>query len=351
MQPVLTPRAILTSGTEEASIGEGYSNEEKLLNQYRKLHPCLGIEALTTADLQLLCEPCVPRATVTVADLPIVSKSYEDTFLRPARAENGERSCVFGKRCLCEFIARLRYGPDNNKGFVGVEFLLPSQLETWRQGGGLPERHGKCLVCLRYFTTYLFIRSRSEPLFCRLLQTGGLRAQTHVNASISLDEIGSVMVGGQRLPSHCNAVAMHDGYHPNAMLNADDAYASTTAMRETSLGALMWKPFVRFNSSTFQYRRDEFANERILVQVGVSAECHVDRLWSPSQSLPSLPPESNDRIEPVTKRLKGAPTKNLNDPPPLETVDPVAAMSKTTSAHKPRDPRKAQKAQKASQSQ
>ena len=69
----------------------------------------------------------------------------------PANHSIGERDCVCGTRCLAMFIARVRYGPDNTKGFVCKEFLLPDQHRDFLAGKGCPPQRQKCLLCSRYF--------------------------------------------------------------------------------------------------------------------------------------------------------------------------------------------------------
>ena len=49
--------------------------------------------------------------------LPIITKAYEESFMR--EAGHGERQCAMGAKCECMFI-------DANAPFVGVEFDLPN---------------------------------------------------------------------------------------------------------------------------------------------------------------------------------------------------------------------------------
>ena len=84
----------------------------------------------------------------------------------PANTSIGERECVCGQRCLCSFIAKVRYGHETDKGFVCKEFLLPRQYKDFLDGKSLHAIRGKCLVCLRYFVNYLYIlvSAHSKPL-------------------------------------------------------------------------------------------------------------------------------------------------------------------------------------------
>jgi hypothetical protein len=50
-------------------------------------------------------------------NLPIITKAYEESFMREALP--GERQCAMGSKCECMFI-------DQNSPFIGVEFELPN---------------------------------------------------------------------------------------------------------------------------------------------------------------------------------------------------------------------------------
>ena len=279
------------------SVGEDYSPSEKQLNEYRRLHPMLTLEATSADALKTLMERSSGRVDIALPELPVVSKSYEDMYLRPARTENGERSCIVGKKCLCKLIAQFRYGRDTEEGFVGTEFLLPAQRDEWQRGNGLPALHGKCLLCIRYFTNYCFLIAASDPDFLNAAQHGRLRLQTHCNVCkddglakqllndhepanpaanpaanedvvVELKE-GTLYVDGQAIPSHVNGKSNVDGYLPSAMLNVDQAFVNTRPGRETTLSELAWKPFVRFNSRNYKYMRDPDTGERRILQVGI----------------------------------------------------------------------------------
>ena len=51
-------------------------------------------------------------------DLPIITKAYEESFMRETFP--GERQCAMGSKCECMFI-------DQNAPFIGVEFNLPTE--------------------------------------------------------------------------------------------------------------------------------------------------------------------------------------------------------------------------------
>ena len=90
-------------------------------------------------------------AHIAFPDMPTVPKEHDDMFLSAPNKSIGERECVCGQRCLAMFIARMRYGPENKRGFVCKEFLLPDQYRDFLEGKGGPPQRQKCLLCTRYF--------------------------------------------------------------------------------------------------------------------------------------------------------------------------------------------------------
>ena len=125
----------------------------------------LSLEATSQRTLQMLSGMFEKAAITSNVTLPVVPKSHDDLFLQPARESIGERPCVNGDRCLANFIAQVRYGAETNKAFTCKEFLLPDQYAKFRAGGGLPQRKGKCLLCSRYFQSYVFLLARTDPAF------------------------------------------------------------------------------------------------------------------------------------------------------------------------------------------
>lgn len=91
----------------------------------------------------------------------MVGKSHDDMYLSAPNQSIGERECVCGDRCLCVFMAKIRYGAGNAQGFVCKEYLLPEQRTTFLAGKGLPPQRQKCLVCARYYINYLYILVRA----------------------------------------------------------------------------------------------------------------------------------------------------------------------------------------------
>lgn len=83
----------------------------------------------------------------SVPELPLVSKAYEDGYLREARAGAGERPCVAGDQCECVLMAER--APRRAQGFVCREFLLPEDEARWRRTNKPPAQRGLCLPCIR----------------------------------------------------------------------------------------------------------------------------------------------------------------------------------------------------------
>lgn len=82
-----------------------------------------------------------------------LSKAFEDSMLRqPMHA--GERPCSRGDQCECMFL-------DNTCPFVGVELVLPWELQTSTSTG---ERF--CLPCLRATTLVLYLDLLHNGLDC-----------------------------------------------------------------------------------------------------------------------------------------------------------------------------------------
>ena len=73
-------------------------------------------------------------------NIPIVSRVYEESFMREC-IDNNENRCVMGKNCECMFI-------DNNIQFIGTEFLLP--------GESASDQPQLCVLCHRKVTQQLF---------------------------------------------------------------------------------------------------------------------------------------------------------------------------------------------------
>ena len=127
---------LLDSGTGIAD-DESYGRDERTLNEFLTLHPMLSLEATSQKTLQLMSN-LFQKASIKTKPLPVVTKSHDDHFLRPANKQIGERECVCGERCLANWMAQIRYGEYDNHQFTCVEFLLPDAYAKFLNGKGLP---------------------------------------------------------------------------------------------------------------------------------------------------------------------------------------------------------------------
>lgn len=280
----------------------GFTDEEHALNGFISLHPMLSSSLLGPEVLQQLGAMKI-RRPIQLDSLPVIGKSYEDAFLRPPMINVGERPCINDADCLCVHIARLRHGVETPFAFTCTEFLLPEQHSKFISGKGLPAQRNKCLVCLRYYVTFLYLMARADRSF--RTSTAAYGMQTHSNqcsdtppqrgspsaessAMPHLEETGghgsdtddtsrriASALKQRSLPLHANTVGVDDGYLPSAMLFADEEYTQSHTMRVTDMGQLMWRPFVKFSSVHFRYVVDEDGRPRI-VQCGVGASEHLN---------------------------------------------------------------------------
>ena len=286
--------SMLTDGSGR-SLDVSYSPEEADLNALVTPHAMWNLECLNQPTLQRLCS-LIEREPIKIPDLAVISKSYEDQFMRPAKENRGERPCVLGSECICKYLARIRYGPETDRGFVCTEFLLPVARDAWLDGKGLPEIHGKCLVCLRYFTTYAYYHARSDPQFGELSRKLATQKYTNTFATNTDTDAGDppaskraraspTCAGGVAtgdaawhdaradavaLPTHANVIDSVDGYRREAALFVDESAANSAAMRTERIGAVIFRSVVRFRSGDYAYR--VFNGESRLVQVGIGVD-------------------------------------------------------------------------------
>jgi hypothetical protein len=72
--------------------------------------------------------------------VPLITKAYEESFMREP-IHSKERLCVMDAKCECNFISK-------DKGFTGVEFLLPNESDTGTRQ--------TCILCHRRTVQTLF---------------------------------------------------------------------------------------------------------------------------------------------------------------------------------------------------
>lgn len=248
------PAMVGTNST--AGVSENYTDDEKALNTFQKLHPLLSLESTSQRALQLVAN-LQNEIEIHTKEVPCITKTYDDQFLRPANAQVGERKCCLGSKCISVWMAIFRYGEDNKQGFVCREFLTPDEDCVFKKTGKLPAQPAKCLLCSRYYTTFVYRVARSDPNFV-------------VDATIPIQAYSNAIgcVHGESIPATSAHVGGDDGYHPSVCLAVDAEFANTEAGRG-SMGTLLWRPFVAFHSGHFKYVTS--SNGPAIVQVGVSA--------------------------------------------------------------------------------
>lgn len=259
----------LLSSTSKIDIDEEYSRDERMLNNFTKMHPMCSMESTSVKTMQMV-SGMLEKAHVAIPELPVVSKTHDDMFLSRPNASIGERACVCGTRCLANFIARVRYGDDNEQGFVCKEYLLPEQHRNFLDGKGLPPQRQKCLLCSRYYVNYLYILSRTDPSF---KASSCMSLQTFSNAvATGLPDHDAILETAKSTPKHTNLVSCKEGYMPHAMLFVDENFADHRVQRESQFSALSFRPIVRFCSTHYRYVKDVNAPEKgayRIIQVGI----------------------------------------------------------------------------------
>ena len=252
---------------------ESYGDDEKALNTFLRLHPMLSTEASSVKTLSSVAK-LFTKSTISVGDLPVVPKSHDDLFLRPPNTLIGERPCINDDRCIAKFLAQIRFGPESEKAFVCTEFLLPDAHRKFLDGRGLPPRRSKCLLCYRYFVSYLYTAARADPSF-RTLQETGIGTQLFANSicppvdAVSKEQIQQIEEDIGDAPVHCSSMNDDDGYAAHAALFVDEDFSKHRASREDKLAALNFRPAVRFDSSHYRYVMSKEGPH--IEQVGIGA--------------------------------------------------------------------------------
>ncbi len=97
-------------------------------------------------------------ATLNYPDVPTLDWKYLEFFRREAVIQRGERRCRYGKKCICMLSSK--FHPDgveecqSSDSFIGVELLMPEELQAFRLHQRLPEFRWPCLACEIFYTTY-----------------------------------------------------------------------------------------------------------------------------------------------------------------------------------------------------
>lgn len=126
-----------------------YQMLKDLMLEYREKEDLLSKDDVVTFSEK--------DVSLALSNLEGCSASYCANFLREFNARAGERPCRHGNKCIYMLLAN-KY-PDNfnsaqsDEGFICREFLLPSELETWKKEEKLPVMKKLCLGCNRLLTT------------------------------------------------------------------------------------------------------------------------------------------------------------------------------------------------------
>jgi len=275
---------------------ESYGSQEHALSSYLKLHPVLSLESTSCQTLQLVAD-LVEGTSIPTKELEIVPKPHDDAYLRPPNVAIGERPCCFGDRCICVWMARWRYGDDTDMAFIGTEFLLPSQAAEFKQSGKLPHTQGKCLVCSRYVTTYIYRCARADPTF-------------KPSASIPLQAFGNALgvEAGENVPTHSSVANDTDGYRQEALLFVDEQWADTAAARG-DMASLLWRPVVKFVTTHYEYVKDHTGLPRLLQRnVGAADESPMAHFYQPAGEAQRPPLSANSAATQPTPPSPPSPT-------------------------------------------
>jgi hypothetical protein len=104
---------------------------------------------LSGVPYQSMLESLFGGLTHTVEDVPLVTKAYEESYMREAGP--GEPACSMGDLCECRFI-------DKNAPFVGVQFQLPNAapIQDADPANRTKQPPKLCVLCYRKTTQKLF---------------------------------------------------------------------------------------------------------------------------------------------------------------------------------------------------
>lgn len=277
---------------------EEFSESEKRLNEFLTLHPMLSLDATSGTSLKLVSEMFQDRdrARVDERDLVCIPKSHDDRFLRPPNIDIGERPCVCEDTCICKFMADFRYGEGSKFAFVCTEFLTPKQQAAFLHGEGLPRHRGKCLICLRYFQTYIYTLSRTDPNFRLIGKHVSTQDFCNMVSRSGSDELQKFWALQPEAQHFFCEVGTWDGYSPSALLYVDEEYTKQLAGNKGPMATAFWRPQVKFSSRhyVFETRND---GQPYVSQTGVSSEASTNAYFQ-------QPPPTNRELEGATYSVR-----------------------------------------------
>jgi len=132
------------SADTEGSYPEGVVDQIMLKVNDSKFAPAMPEELqldhiLSGVPYQSMLESLFGGLTQAESDVPLVTKAYEEAFMREPGP--GEPACAMGELCECRFI-------DKSAPFTGVQFQLPT--------GDTGRAAKLCVLCHRKTTQRLF---------------------------------------------------------------------------------------------------------------------------------------------------------------------------------------------------
>lgn len=219
----------LACGAAHDADEVGDPDVEELLNKFIEVHPMCGAALNSGEALHLLTK--LP-SNGQIPEMQIVSRSYDNSMLRPPDETAGERPCVNDKKCFCYFLGKHRHGENDARTFVCTEYLLPKEQRAWREGTlRLPECRTKCLICSRYYLHAMFLRIKTEPDF-----------RASVTGKLLQDFRNDVC-------THTCNVESNEGYPKSRLLSFHD--------KDGVSEPVMLFPFVGFNTKHYQLKLDD----------------------------------------------------------------------------------------------
>ena len=152
---------------------------------------------------------------------------------------------------------------------------------SFRRDGTLPSSHRCCLMCLRYWQHYAYLRLRLDPSFTlssvrptrdRCTTQAGEGATDATDATDASHELCMLgrLAHEDAFPLFASVTATDDGYKPDALLYVDEKFIDCNCdARVGSAVAFQWWPTVRFCASHYTYTVHAQSGEPVVVQTGV----------------------------------------------------------------------------------
>jgi hypothetical protein len=296
----------LVNAESSTHPSESYTEDEKALNQFTRLHPMLSLEATSQRSLQLVAN-LIQDTSIPTPEVPTVPRSHDDLFLR-------QKKILITVVCL---VVHVVPGPDTpppppqaRRPRHRRALLLPGGALHLPVPGHHAVRRGH-RVCLHRTRVPAAVRARRLPLHgeaaaasgqvfavqsllaCApgsLLQLRGWQPlsslgshrslscpQTYIHrlalanpgflssSPVAVQAFGNVVCStvGDEHPTHASTTGGPDGYPPSAILVSPADFAGASASR-TWMGTFQWRPVVAFFSSDYTYFMNDDDTPRIV---------------------------------------------------------------------------------------